>query len=35
MHLLLNQLKLVDNGAMQQVYQIEQVLSQVGLYLYL
>lgn len=30
-HLLLNQLKLVDHGAMQDVYQIEQVLSQVGL----
>lgn len=27
-HLLLNQLKLVDHGAMQDVYQIEQVLSQ-------
>ncbi|XP_039975895.1 DNA-directed RNA polymerase I subunit RPA1 [Xiphias gladius] len=27
-HLLLNQLKLVDHGAMQGVYQIEQVLSQ-------
>ncbi|XP_022607475.1 DNA-directed RNA polymerase I subunit RPA1 isoform X1 [Seriola dumerili] len=27
-HLLLNQLKLVDHGAMQEVYQIEQVLSQ-------
>uniref|UniRef100_A0A8C4FG15 DNA-directed RNA polymerase subunit n=1 Tax=Dicentrarchus labrax TaxID=13489 RepID=A0A8C4FG15_DICLA len=32
-HLLLNQLKLVDHGAMQEVYQIEQVLNQVGLYL--
>lgn len=32
-HLLLNQLKLVDHGAMQEVYRIEQVLSQVGLYL--
>lgn len=30
-HLLLNQLKLVDHGAMQEVYQIEQVLNQVGL----
>uniref|UniRef100_A0A8D0D500 DNA-directed RNA polymerase subunit n=1 Tax=Sander lucioperca TaxID=283035 RepID=A0A8D0D500_SANLU len=29
-HLLLNQLKLVDHGNMQEVYQIEQVLSQVG-----
>uniref|UniRef100_A0A8C4FFB7 DNA-directed RNA polymerase subunit n=1 Tax=Dicentrarchus labrax TaxID=13489 RepID=A0A8C4FFB7_DICLA len=27
-HLLLNQLKLVDHGAMQEVYQIEQVLNQ-------
>ncbi|CAN9514672.1 unnamed protein product [Ophioblennius macclurei] len=27
-HLLLNQLKLVDHGAMQEVYQAEQVLSQ-------
>ncbi|XP_054647191.1 DNA-directed RNA polymerase I subunit RPA1 isoform X2 [Dunckerocampus dactyliophorus] len=27
-HLLLNQLKLVDNGAMREVYHIEQVLSQ-------
>uniref|UniRef100_A0A3B5ANX7 DNA-directed RNA polymerase subunit n=1 Tax=Stegastes partitus TaxID=144197 RepID=A0A3B5ANX7_9TELE len=32
-HLLLNQLKLVDHGAMQEVYQLEQLLSQVGLYL--
>uniref|UniRef100_A0A3B4YLU2 DNA-directed RNA polymerase subunit n=1 Tax=Seriola lalandi dorsalis TaxID=1841481 RepID=A0A3B4YLU2_SERLL len=32
-HLLLNQLKLVDHGAMQEVYQIEQVLNQVCLYL--
>lgn len=31
MHLLLNQLRLVDHGAMQEVYQIEQVLFQVGL----
>lgn len=30
MHLLLNQLKLLDHGAMQEVYQIEQVLGQVG-----
>uniref|UniRef100_A0A8C2XF17 DNA-directed RNA polymerase subunit n=1 Tax=Cyclopterus lumpus TaxID=8103 RepID=A0A8C2XF17_CYCLU len=30
-HLLLNQLKLVDHGAMQEVYQLEQVLFQVGL----
>uniref|UniRef100_A0A3Q2W006 DNA-directed RNA polymerase subunit n=1 Tax=Haplochromis burtoni TaxID=8153 RepID=A0A3Q2W006_HAPBU len=29
MHLLLNQLKLLDHGAMQEVYQIEQVLGQV------
>ncbi|XP_026041937.1 DNA-directed RNA polymerase I subunit RPA1 isoform X1 [Astatotilapia calliptera] len=28
MHLLLNQLKLLDHGAMQEVYQIEQVLGQ-------
>lgn len=28
-HLLLNQLKLLDYGAIQQVYQIEEVLSQV------
>ncbi|XP_074503841.1 DNA-directed RNA polymerase I subunit RPA1 [Sebastes fasciatus] len=27
-HLLINQVKLVDHGAMQEVYQIEQVLSQ-------
>ena len=31
-YLLLNQLKLVDHGAMQEVYLIEQVLNQVGLY---
>ena len=31
-HLLLNQLKLLDLGAMQEVYLIEQVLNQVGLY---
>uniref|UniRef100_A0A4W6FYY2 DNA-directed RNA polymerase subunit n=1 Tax=Lates calcarifer TaxID=8187 RepID=A0A4W6FYY2_LATCA len=30
-HLLLNQLKLLDHGAMQQVYQTEQVLNQVCL----
>ena len=30
-HLLLNQLKLVDHGAMQEVYLIEQILNQVGL----
>lgn len=30
MHLLVNQLKLLDHGAMQEVYQIEQVLGQVG-----
>ncbi|XP_030595949.1 DNA-directed RNA polymerase I subunit RPA1 isoform X2 [Archocentrus centrarchus] len=28
MHLLLNQLKLLDHGALQEVYQIEQVLNQ-------
>uniref|UniRef100_A0A3B4EPZ8 DNA-directed RNA polymerase subunit n=1 Tax=Pundamilia nyererei TaxID=303518 RepID=A0A3B4EPZ8_9CICH len=33
MHLLLNQLKLLDHGAMQEVYQIEQVLGQVGSHL--
>uniref|UniRef100_A0A665TS78 DNA-directed RNA polymerase subunit n=1 Tax=Echeneis naucrates TaxID=173247 RepID=A0A665TS78_ECHNA len=32
-HLLLNQLHLLDHGAMQEVYHIEQVLSQVGLQL--
>ncbi len=30
-HLLLNQLKLLDHGAMQEVYLIEAVLNQVGL----
>lgn len=29
-HLLINQIKLVDHGAMQEVYQAEQVLNQVG-----
>uniref|UniRef100_A0A667XPP1 DNA-directed RNA polymerase subunit n=1 Tax=Myripristis murdjan TaxID=586833 RepID=A0A667XPP1_9TELE len=31
-HLLLNQLKLLDHGALQEVYEIEHVLNQVGLY---
>lgn len=30
MHLLLNQLKLVDHGALQEVYMVEEVLNQVG-----
>lgn len=30
MHLLLSQLKLVDHGAMREVYMAEQVLNQVG-----
>lgn len=30
MHLLLNQLKLLDLGALQEVYQAEQVVNQVG-----
>uniref|UniRef100_A0A4W6DTX0 DNA-directed RNA polymerase n=1 Tax=Lates calcarifer TaxID=8187 RepID=A0A4W6DTX0_LATCA len=33
-HLLLNQLKLLDHGAMQQVYQTEQVLNQVHAVIY-
>lgn len=31
MHLLLNQLKLVDHGALQEVYMVEEVLNQVGI----
>lgn len=31
MHLLLNQLKLVDHGALQEVYMVEVVLNQVGM----
>lgn len=30
-HVLINQLRLLDHGALQEVYQIEQVLHQVGL----
>lgn len=30
-HLLLNQLKLVEHGAMQEVYQVEQIINQVRL----
>lgn len=29
-HLLLNQLELLDHGAIQEVYQVEQILNQVG-----